>query len=65
MPSFRLQCPECGVLMVVEIEPRERATREYPGYAANIYAEGCSHAETMDEDELWEYWYDRIQRGDE
>ena len=60
MSTFRLACPECRARLVVEAQPRERATHDYPGSDATIYAEGCVHAETLDEEWLWEQFNERF-----
>lgn len=62
MPTFKMRCRECGEIMYVEATPREKATRDYPGAAAHIYAEGCEHAEQWPEEDLWEVFYERFHR---
>jgi hypothetical protein len=62
MSTFKMRCPECGAPLVVEAQPRERQTHEYPGAVATIYAEGCPHAETIPEDDLWSVFFERRYR---
>ncbi len=57
------QCPECGERLNVEAQPRERATREYPGSAASAYAEGCEHAEHIPEEDLLEWIVAHLEKA--
>jgi uncharacterized protein YbaR (Trm112 family) len=59
MPSFKMLCPECRAPLVVEVEPREKQTREHLGAHAVIYADGCPHADDIPTDDLWEEFHQR------